>query len=238
MKSKVYSHELLIGSANLKVGDISMGCVYGTFEPTGAYFEKIQKHVWDFWEAKKPNYELWYSFRFNVQLENGLFLFPRGGYTFDDTKKVDNEPIRMDLAGLDYQIIEDYFITQPIRTFVEEPWCPISVTQKIAFENELKLELGKLDLGKPSKSFLELFKKKSLKHMLSGAEYSAFCHDQRNDDVLFEINKAGDNEKFAVTYLTWSGRKESEGYPITNFFKDFDEFKYLRMNEDKIDWED
>lgn len=84
MKAKIYSHEFLIGTAELTVGDISMGCVFGNFEPTELYFEKIQKEVWAFWKTNKPNYEKWYSLKFNAQLENGVFLFPQGGYTFGD----------------------------------------------------------------------------------------------------------------------------------------------------------
>jgi len=232
VKARIYSHEFLIGTTKLLVGDKSMGCVYGTFEPTELYFEKVQKNVWEFWKTNKPNYEKWYSLRLNVQLENGLFLFPQGGYTFEDIQELTDEPIRIDLAGIDYKILEDYFLTEPTKSFVEEPWNEIKIGQKIAFENELNIELGNND-----KSLLNMFKRKSKKHILTETEFSAFCHDQRNDDVLFEIKQANRDEKFVISHLTWIGKKEKEGYPRTEFFKDFDEFKYLKMNPDKMDWE-
>ncbi len=232
MKARIFSHNHLIGIAELNVGDKSMGNVYGDFEPTELYFEKIQKEVWNFWKTNKPNYEKWYSLRFNAQLENGLFLFPEGGYTFDDTEELANEPIRIDLAGIDYQILENYFLTEPLKPFIEEPWSEIDIGQKIAFEDELKIELGNND-----KSVLKIFSRKSNQHILAETEFSAFCSDQRNDDVLFEIRKVNLEEKFAIAHLTWTSKKEKEGFPKTYLFKDFDEFKFLKMNPDKIDWE-
>ena len=41
MKAKIYSHEFLIGTTDLSVGDESMGGVFGDFLPTDFYFEKI-----------------------------------------------------------------------------------------------------------------------------------------------------------------------------------------------------
>ena len=165
-------------------------------------------------------------------MENGLFLFPQGGYTFDDINELTDEPIRIDLTGIDYKILEDYFLTKSPKTFVEKPWNEIEIEQKIAFENELTKELGNKD-----KSLLKAFKRKSKKHLLAEIEFSAFCHDQRNDDVLFEIKQVNGNEKFAISHLTWSGKKEQDEYPKTEFFKDFNEFKIAKMNPDRIDYE-
>ncbi|MDN3665601.1 hypothetical protein ACFFU1_16610 [Algibacter miyuki] len=67
-------------------------------------------------------------------------------------------------------------------------------------------------------------------------EFLAFCQDQRNDDVLFEIRQYNHEEKFAISHLTWTSRKEKKGYPKTKMFKDFDKFKFIRMNPDRIDW--
>lgn len=46
-----------------------MGCVYGNFKPNKMYFKKVQKSVWEFWKADKPNYGKRHSLRFNAQLE-------------------------------------------------------------------------------------------------------------------------------------------------------------------------
>ena len=231
MKAKIFSHRQLIGTTDLKVGDETMGCVFGDFLPTDEYYENIQKTVWDFWKTNKPDYEKWYSLRLNVQLENGLFLFPEGGYTIDDFKELPNEPKRIDIVGLDRKIIEDFFLTQPTGHFVEEPWDTLAIEQKIGFEDELKKEIGS-----NGKSYFDLFSKKN-NHQLADVEFSAFCHDQRNDDVLFAIKKSEFEKRFALVHLTWTRKQEKEGYPKTIFYTDFDDFKYSKMYADKADWE-
>ena len=232
MKAKIYSHEFLIGTTELTVGDESMGCVFGTFEPTELYFERVQKEVWGFWKTNKPNYERWHSLRFNAQLENGVFLFPQGDYTFDDIEDLTNEPIRIDIAGIDYQVLEDNFLNKFKKPFVVNPWSEIVITQKLAFENELMKELGN-----SKKSFLNIFRKSYEKKILFHLEFSAFCQDQRNDDVLFEINVSQREDKFVIVHLTWIGKKEKKGYPRMTYFKDYNEFVTLKMNPDKLEWE-
>lgn len=232
MKAKIFSHRQLIGTTDLQVGDESMGGIFGDFIPTEFYYDSIQKSVWEFWEINKPDYEKWNSLRLNVRLENGIFLFPQGGYTIDDIKELRNEPKRIDIAGIDNRIINDYFLTNPPRPFVEEPWNELQIEQKIAFEDELKKELGIT-----GKSFFD-FLRKPIKHDLSDTEFSAFCHDQRSDDVLFEIRKPNIDRQFALVHLTWTNKKEKDGYPNTTFYSDFDDFKYSRMYPDKAEWED
>lgn len=232
MKAKVFSHRQLIGTTELQVGDETMGGVFGNFVPTEYYFDKIQKSVWEFWQTNNPDYKKWYSLRLNVQLENGLFLFPQGGYTIDDIIELPNEPKRIDIVGVDSKVLQDFLHTNPPRPFVEEPWNELHIEQKIAFEDELKKELG---IG--NKSIFD-FLKTSERHILFDSEFSAFCHDQRNDDVLFEIRKPEFEKQFALVHLTWISKKEREGYPNTTFYSDFDDFKYSKMYADKAEWED
>lgn len=232
MKATIFSHRQLIGTAVLQVGDESMGGIFGEFTPTEIYFDKIQKYVWEFLRTNKPDYQKWSSLRLNVQLENGVFLFPQGGYTIDDIKELPNEPKRIDIAGVDNKILQDFLQSNPIRPFVEEPWTKLQIEQKIAFENELKKELGIRD-----KSFFD-FINKTERPILFDSKFSAFCHDQRNDDVLFEIKNPDLEKQFVLVHLTWTGKKEKEGYPNTTFYSDFDDFKYSRMYADKADWED
>jgi hypothetical protein len=231
LKAKIFSHIHLIGTTNLQVGDESMGCVFGEFIPTDFYFEKIQASVWEFWQTNKPDYKKWHALRLNVQLENGLFLFPMGGYTIDDINELPHEPKRIDLAGLNWKILQDFIKTNPPRPFVDEPWKALTIEQKIAFEDELKKELGS------QKSVFSFFRKHE-GHILSNSEFSAFCYDIRNDNVLFEVYKPGLDKHFALVHLTWKGKKEKNAFPITTFYSDFDEFKFLKMGEDKADWED
>jgi len=232
VKAKIFSHRQLIGTTDLQIGDETMGGVFGDFVPTELYFDEIQKSVWKFWQTNKPDYQKWYSLRLNVQLENGIFLCPQGGYTIDDIKELPDEPKRIDIAGIHHKIITDFLSANPPRPFVEEPWNELQIEQKIGFEDELKKELG---IGE--KSLFDFIKKQE-RHILFDSEFSAFCHDQRNDDVLFEIRKSDLDKQFALVHLTWTGKKEKEGYPNTTFYSDFDEFKYSRMYADKAEWED
>ena len=231
MKAKIFSNKQLIGTTELEVGDESMGGLFGNIKPTEIYFEKIQKAVWEFWQTNKPNYEKWYSLRLNVQLENGVFLFPHLGYTIDDIEELPNEPKRLDIAGVDSKIIKDFLFTNPPRPFVEEPWSEMDIEQKNSFEDELKKELGLND-----KSIFDFLKKPS-RHILFDAEFSAFCHKETND-VLFEIKKPSFEKNFALVHLTWTSKKEKEGYPKTTFYTDFDDFKYSKLYPDKVEWED
>lgn len=235
MKAKVFSHEQLIGTADLQVGDESMGCVFGEFLPTKNYYNGIQEAVWEFWKTKKPDYQKWNALRFNVQLDNGYFLFACGGFTFDDVQELTNEPKRIDIAGLYRHVIEDFFLQDRPRPFVEEPWCEITIEQKLAFEDELKKEIG---TSNKRASLLDFVKHKQDKHVLIDFEVSAQCTDQRNDDVLFVVRKGEFDKQFAVVHLTWKGKIESKDFPTVQFYNDFDDFKYSRMYADKADWED
>ncbi len=232
MKAKIYSHRQLIGTADLLVGDEAMGGLFGEFIPNQVYFDTVQKSVWEYWRTNRPDYKKWHSLRFNAQLENGLFLFPEGGYTFEDIQELPNEPKRIDLFGVHSDIVQDYFLSNPPRPFVELPWNKIYIDQKIGLEDELRKELGIQNHS------LFSFLTKPLKHDLADATFSAFCHNQRNDDVLFEIVKPNFDKRFALVHLTWKGKKEIMDYPFTKFFLDYDEFKYARMYPDKADWED
>lgn len=142
MKANIYSNTNLIGTSELQVGDESMGCLYGVFSPTNYYFEYIQKYVWKFWETNKPNFEVWNSFRISIQLENGYFVFAQGGITFDDSPSFVDEPLKIDVVGVDKFVIDNFFHEFPPKLFLQEPWSTISIEQKIAFEDELRKEIG------------------------------------------------------------------------------------------------
>jgi hypothetical protein len=234
MQADVYSNEILIGTTDLKLGDESMGCVFGEFLPNQNYYDKIQKVVWKFWETNKPDYKEWYSLRLNVQLENGYFLYPIGGYTIDDMEDLKDESKRIEITGLYRHVIDDFFKSDKPKELVGKPWHYVSIRQKIAFENELKKELG----FKREKSFFDIFKGKPDNHILLDFNCSALCKDQRNDDVLFVTHNQTSNNAFAVVHLTWSGKKEYKNFPSTHFYKDFEDFKRQQMDIDISEWED
>jgi hypothetical protein len=234
MQAKVFSNEFLIGTADLKLEDESMGCVYGEFVPNQNYFDKVQKVVWKFWETNKPDYKEWYSLRLNVQLENGYFLYPIGGYTIDDIEDLKDEPKRIDIAGLYRHVINDFFKSDKPKELVGKPWYYVSIEEKIAMENELKKELG----VKAEKSFFDIFKGAQDNHVLLDFDCSALCRDQRNDDVLFVTHNQTSDNGFAVVHLTFTGKKERKNYPRTNFYSEFEDFKSQRMDVDISEWED
>ncbi len=101
----IYSHDKIIGTAELEVGDFSMGGLYGSFNPNQTYFNQIQKHAQEFLNTNGKNIKEWMSLRFNVQLENGMFLFPVGGITIEDSEELPEIAKRIDFAGIDTRII-------------------------------------------------------------------------------------------------------------------------------------
>ncbi|UPT67337.1 MAG: hypothetical protein M0D57_01170 [Sphingobacteriales bacterium JAD_PAG50586_3] len=231
MKATIYSHKLKIGTAELKPGDVSMGHVYGVFSPNEDYYRDTQKQVWKINNSRGD----WSTLRFNVQLENGCFLYAAGGITIDDMEDVPGEPLQIDVVGVDSWVLNDFFTENP-RMFVEEPWEPLEIMQKISHEKELDLELG--DTVKKERSFFDFFKSKPQPHILSGSEFFALCRHQGNDDVLFRIEKYGAESMVAVVHLTWIAKTERLhlGYPATTIYKDFDDFKFNRMRKDTVDW--
>lgn len=233
MRAQIFSNEKNIGTTELHLGDESMGCVYGDFIPNENYYEYVQKAVWDFWSKGTPDYPKWRDMAFNAQLDNGYFIYAAGGFTIDDIKELQQEPKRIDIAGLDRHVIEDFFLQTEPRTFTEEPWEDISIEQKIAFENELRKEIG---ISK-DKSFWDIFTLNKSQHILADFEISALCHDSRNDDVLFVTRRQNYNEQFAIVHLTWKGSTEIDDYPWVEFYDSFDDFKYNRMYPDKAEWE-
>lgn len=234
MTASVYSNTTLIGHTELQVGDESMGCVFGDFIPTDNYYKFVQKSVWEFWTTNKPDYKKWYSLNINVQLENGYFIYPIGGYTFDDAKELPDEIKRIEIAGLLRHVIEDFFQADPPRPFVEEPWETITIEQKILFDTELQKEI------KRTSSSLFGIIKSTTKHILADFECSAVCKNRQSDDILFSIhNNNGSDECYALVHLTFSGKtEENTAFPSTTLFDSFDAFKFERMYPDKAVWED
>ncbi|WP_316834509.1 hypothetical protein [Pedobacter nutrimenti] len=229
MKAKIFSRDRCIGTTNLHVGDESMGGLYGNFLPTEAYYKYVQKAVWKFWSAGKPDYDQWEALKLSVQLENGCFLFAAGGFTLHDLKERSDEVKRIDIAGVDRYVLEDFFLEKEPRSFLEEPWEPVSIEEKLAYEKEVKKEVGVY------RSFFGFYSLWPNEHVLVGFELLALGFDQRSHDVLFVTRKEGDSREFAVVHLTWKGAKEVKGFPQVEFYKSFEEFRSSRMYPDKGD---
>jgi hypothetical protein len=235
MTAEIFSHTILIGTTELVIGDESMGHVYGEFIPTSEYFQNAQAVFHSFWGSNGSDYDGLESLRLSVQLSNGYFLHPIGGITIEDIVETNKEPLRIDIAGLFRHTLEDFLKAEPSRPFMEEPWHPITIEQKIAFENELQKEITNSD----KRNFLfKLFNRKSFDHPLIGVNYYAIGSLQYNDDVLFSIHAPDLDHQFAVVHLTWKGSLEVNGWPKTELFESFDAFKHDRMYPDKVEWED
>ena len=221
MKAKIYSHKNLIGEADLKVADESMGGLGGVFEPTKNYIE-VQK-VFQTHQYNQNRFENLEKIRLNVQLENGLFLLPIGGILIGDCEELPNEDLEIDISGVFRFVIEDFFNReQATDEIIEQPWELITIEQKINFEDELRKEIGS---------------KKDLKHPLAKYEFSAVAKSMFNADVLFAMIGDKDNDH-VVIHLTWKGSLETtDGFPQTEFYTDFHHFKYYRMYPDRNEYE-
>lgn len=159
MKGYIYSHKLLIGTTTFKQSFGSMGHIWGEFEPSKDY-ELIKKQVQEFCDQVKKDYKKWYSFRFNIQLENGYFLLPVGGVEILDFTEFPDEPISIHLAGVHSHVYHDYFENN--KAFVLPPWQQVSIDEKIELEDELTRKIGETNitfstLAKNSKSNQVLF---------------------------------------------------------------------------------
>lgn len=227
MNATIYSHNQIIGQANLTIGDETMGHLYGTFVP-GPDYRAVQNIVRKFSSHIDRDYSEWKALGLNVQLENGFFMLPVGGIDICDSEEFPSEAKRIDIAGVNSEVITDYFKTNPPKTFVHEPWGALDITTKLAIERQLEIEVGDR----------LTFNNTSRKHQLLSYEYSALCASLLCDDVLFAVHGREDAPgSYALVHLTWSNQKEhNPEYPATTFFETFDEFSVKRMLQDNIDF--
>lgn len=231
MQTKIYSNKILIGKTDLSIIDDSMGVLSGEFIPNKDY-SIIRDKVWKFNSTNTKDFDLWNSLRFSVQLENGYFIHLIGGISIWDIQELKEEKIEIEIAGVFRHVIDDFFKMEPSRIFIEEPWEDITIDQKIAFENELAKEIGQ---GKGLINWLIGSKKK---HLMTEYSFSALCTSGMNDNVLFSIHNNKNSEfDFALIHLTWKQKQETDKFPKTELYRDFDDFKYNKMTPDKIDWE-
>jgi hypothetical protein len=228
MKAKLYSHKLLIGETELSVTDESMGVISGNLITNNEY-RKLQPVFLKGYNNDDVEFR---KLKLNLQLENGCFISPFKIWV-EEFEDFPNEVTVYGL-GINRQVIEDYFISNPPKLFVEEPWYVLRTNQKIGLEEELLKEIGN---GKVS--FWDRLRNKSVEqHKLVYFNCSAYANYGASDDILFEVESENSDYTFAVVHLTYSGKKEKFAVcPHTDFYRNFDEFKKSRMFPDRIEWE-
>jgi len=227
----IYSYDKIIGTAKLEAGDLSMGGLYGYFNPNQTYFTQIQQQAREFLNTNGQNLKEWQALRLNIQLENGLFLFPIGGITIEDSEELPEEPKRIDVAGVDTKIIADFIIESPPKVFVEYPWEAISIEKKLAFEDLLYKKIY------TTGSLVDYLRSHSTNTILKGATVSAFCINVNSSQVLFEIQSKKIDQRIALISFKQSDRDGTRLLKGIKLFNDFDEFKYLKMYPDRNEWE-
>ncbi len=227
----IYSYDKIIGSAKLEAGDLSMGGLYGDFNPNQTYLAQIQQHAWEFLNTNGQNLKEWQALRLNIQLENGLFLLATGGLMIEDSEELPEEPKKIHLAGVDTKIIEDFIIENPTTAFVEYPWEAISIEKKLAFEDMLYKEIDS------SGSIVDYLRSHSTNTILKGATVSALCINVNSSQVLFEIQSKKIDQRFALIAFKQSDRDGTRLLKGIKLFNDFDEFKDLKMYRDRNEWE-
>lgn len=227
MQATLFSHEIILGTVELSIVDESMGVLGGTLIPANDYYSFSNTF------KKRHNnghFEI-ANLKLNLQLKNGYFLFPPDISVCEyESQKA---TIEVSVLGINHIIIEIFFKNNSNEDFLIEPWRSLSIKEKIAIENELLTEIKANSLVR----LISRFKKKQVHH-LNKFTFSAIGTSDRNDDVLFEVRNNESEYSYAVVHLTWSNKPEkSVLYPSTNYYKDFDEFKYFKMYPDRNEWE-
>ncbi len=218
MKGTIYSHNSIIGTADLHVNNVGINYLIGQFIPNENYFRNIQKKVCQLCITGKPNYLKWASFRFNVRLDNGCFLFASGRYTISDLLEAPIEPKWIHIEEVSPSSLNLR------QNDLPSSWVFLEIDQKISFEDDLcKASIT----SKPIFNFLS----SRNDHILLNAQVSAFAKSQDNDEVLFEVIKSGEVRRFAVVSLESSdkhGECPKSSQTIT-LFSDFNNFVESRI---------
>ncbi|MDT3403211.1 hypothetical protein [Mucilaginibacter terrae] len=108
MQVEVFSNKKHIGTADLQVGDESMGHLYGELIPLESYYLLVQDTIREFWEKGDGNYTKINALNLRIRLPSGYCIVGAGGITIDDLEELPNESKRIDIAGVDFGLIRHY----------------------------------------------------------------------------------------------------------------------------------
>jgi hypothetical protein len=217
MKGSFYSNKTLLGEIDFSimiekgVTETGMGGIWGNFSPNQNY-QSIRKDIQDWNDSVNQDYSKWYSFKFNVQLENGYFVLPQGGFLIDDLEDFPNEPLIVNTVGVHSHIFEDYFIQK--KPFLIEPWRKINIEEKFEFEDKYKNETGLV---------------KKLRHFADyrwEPYFSALGFNEKTKEVFY----ATSNTKVGCFAVADFVKKDEKGNPTFEFYQSFDEFIANKMS--------
>jgi hypothetical protein len=227
MEAKIYSHKLQIGTLKIE-GWGGQGIISGEFVPNEIYVEQVQPIIW---EREKNN--VWQPIRFNAQLENGYFLKPNGGFDFGDAEwlaeECPGEKLTLFIVACHSHILADFFDSNPPRPFAEAPWRVLTIEEKVDLEDEVLKARG-TDLTKVP--YADYMKARSAAKLYGDFDFNALCRHSQTDEVLFTCEDRN-LAYFAVINLAELENLEKDSYPPLTEYRDFDEFRALRMEPDK-----
>lgn len=183
-----------------------MGGICGKLLPTENY-QLIREDVQEWNVSLDRDYSKWRSYNFNVQLENGYFVLPQGGYEINDFKEFPDEPLEVRTAGIHSHIFEDYFVHN--KPFVIAPWTKINIEEKFELEEKYENETS-------------FDRKQAL----------SFSQDPRWNPIFsaLAVNKLTQQVLFATSYTKIGCfsiidfvNKDEQGNPLFEFYDWFDE---------------
>lgn len=108
--AKVYSKQIAIGEAKLKVGDYTMGGLYGVFIPNEYYLQELQSKVRLLNNKEQPWQEC-LALEVSIKMPDEYTLQPLTGVMIYDIEELSDEPIEIHMAGIACDIIDSYFDT-------------------------------------------------------------------------------------------------------------------------------
>lgn len=219
MKGFFYSNLLFVGEIDYSKElysktEIGMGGICGEFFPNENY-KLIRKeiHEWNnsifnstLRDSQNLDWVKWYSMNFNIQLENGYFLLPEGGYEISDFIDFPQEPLEVRTAGIHSHIFEDYFVQN--KPFLNEFWRKISIQEKLEFEEKFQKATS---IDKIKSFSINLSQK---------PRFSALAFNIQNEKVLFSTSWTKTNYFSIIDFH----QKDVEGNPTFEFFGSFEEF--------------
>ena len=217
MNGYLYSNKTLLGEIDFShliekgVKETGMGGIWGDFSPNENY-QLVRAEIRSWNDSIIKDYPKRRLLNFNVQLENGYFVLPQGGYDIEDFADYPNEPLIVRTVGIHSHIYSDYFIEK--KPFLIQPWRKIDIEEKFEFENKYKNETGLV---------------KRLRHFdnyLWETYFSALGFNEKTKEVLY----ATSNTKIGCFAVADFVNKDEKGNPTFEFYESFDEFSEKKMS--------